>query len=127
MDAVVIEPSPLARNVFRLLWQHTAPQGRLVAVAQVADLARISADDVEQPTVIVGGQALLSEFGLRDWRRWLMDAPVWRDAAKVVVFLDRDREALAPMRELAHTQWLKRPFRVEQFVRWVGGADGASA
>lgn len=116
MDVIVVEPSPLIRNVCRLLLQQQRADAPMVSLAQLADLTRLDRADVPHPFLVIGGSALLSEYGVRDWRPILLEHPEWRSVPKLVLYLERDSAALAAMRDLPRTHWLKRPFRPEQFL-----------
>src|SRR3990167_2650056 len=82
MRWIIVEPSPLARNLYRLLVLQAAPDALVQMVASPKDLGDI-AGDMSATQLIIGSGALV---GLEErYRALLTDAAPWSTFPKLIL------------------------------------------
>lgn len=116
MRIFIVESSPLARNVYRLLLQ------------RIADCKIVEADDVQAidtawlatppfDLVIVGGRAL--QTGQGTLRTLLTDLPAWQRLPKIVVAAQTNNGRDVAWHGLENMTFIARPFTPETFIKII--------
>lgn len=126
MRLLVVDPSPLVRNVYRLLLQQYAPEASVVACESLLDLSHIDGGDAFA-ACIIGSKAIAGEEGER-CRALLTDASPWATLPKLVVTMGRASEQGSGQLKLPHSTRLERPFTPEAFAACLDEViDGETA
>lgn len=116
MRVFIVDPSPLARNVYRLLLQQ-------IATCKITEAGY--ADAIEGPgqlrppydLLILGGRAFEGNRGAL--RLLLTDVPAWQQLPKLVVALASRNGRTPAWDGLARTIVIQRPFSPDDFVKTV--------
>lgn len=116
MRVFIVDPSPLARNVYRLLLHRIAT----CKISEVDNAEAIDWTDAARPPydlLILGGRAFEGDRG--KLRTMLTDVAGWQRLPKLIVALAA-RTGRKPLWDgLARTTLLQRPFSPEDFVQAV--------
>lgn len=116
MRVVIVDPSPLARNVYRLLLQQ-------IAACKIVEADNAEAIDwIGQPRpshdlLILGGRAFEGDRG--KLRMVLTDVAGWQRLPKLVVALASRTGRKPAWDGLARTTVIQRPFSPDDFVKAV--------
>lgn len=114
MRVLIVDPSPLARNVYRLILRRI-PECRVV---EAADSRAVDVGGGEQvDLLIIGERALQSDGGAL--RALCTDAAAWQGVPKIVVALRPGSGRQPPWAGLARTMVVHRPFHPADFERAV--------
>lgn len=124
MRWIIVEPSPLARNLYRLLVLQAAPDAVVQMLASPRELGDVMhASPVTH--LIIGSGALV---GLEErYRALLTDAEPWCALPKLILISFAHQRLPEATWDLPHATRVPRPFRPEAFIELVtqGLAPGA--
>lgn len=112
MKIVIVDPSPLARNVYRLLVQQLAPELRVVELDTMEGLGAF--DEMEALRGVIIGSAAL-EGAAQRYRALLTDVADWATLPKLVVQRHGTNGIRQAWDGLPNTQILQRPFSPHDF------------
>ncbi len=110
MQAIIIEPSPLARNIYHML---LGTIDGLESIKSFRDFSELDAGISSTSLLVIGMAALVGE-GARQ-RVLLTDAPGWSNCPKLVLVSPGARKEHAAWKDLPGAVTLKRPFRSQTF------------
>ena len=116
MRVLIIDPSPLARNVYRLIL-HRVGQCKIFALDAVNELDREALNDPSYDLVILGGRAFIGDRG--KLRALLTDVPAWQRLPKIVVALTNSSDRKPAWDGLAQTVIVQRPFHPSVLMKAI--------
>lgn len=114
MRVIIVEPSVLSRNIYRLLVQQRKGSAQISVFESVEEL--VVKDFVDEPPVamVIGAAALSGAYA--KYRGLLTDVALWSATPKLVVTSASPRAgASAVWNDWAGTHVVARPFRPEHF------------
>lgn len=117
MRILIVDPSPLARNVYRLILRQMGEW----KIAEAEDLAQIAVHQVpEMPDLLViGERAFQRDEG--KFRAVLTDVPSWQHIPKLVIVRKAANDKRSPWHGLARTTIVERPFPPAEFLKAAKG------
>ncbi len=116
MRVLVVDPSPLAQNLYRLLLQNVDAGVRVTtadSIAQLHDLQKLA--DVDLLVIA----SLLLEGDNAKYRAFLTDIPQFADIAKVVMVRPGTAVQHRAWQNLPNALEIQRPFRPDEFEKRV--------
>ncbi|MBI2346621.1 MAG: hypothetical protein HYV03_07070 [Deltaproteobacteria bacterium] len=116
MQVLMIEPSPLARNVYRLILRRMG-ECKIDEVAALEEIDHRALADRPYDLLIIGSRAF-DEPG-RKLRALLTDVADWERIPKMIVTLPQPSGPQSPWEGLARVVVLTRPFSPEAFEKAV--------
>lgn len=112
MHVLIVEPSPLVHNVYRLLLAVLDPAVKVVALERMEEI-QVIANDRRFDLAIIGSAALAGKAA--QYRALLTDITRWAELPKLVVALARSNGRDRAWEHLPNARILARPFRPQQF------------
>jgi hypothetical protein len=113
MRILIVEPSPLAQNVYRLLVRSRYPDARVVTLEALVEIGDLADDTPFDAAVIASGA--LDGYGAR-FRGLLTDVTHWQRLPKLVVTRPGSTGVKAAWSDLPNATTIARPFRERDFV-----------
>jgi hypothetical protein len=113
MRVLIVDPSPLARNIYRLLLRSINEHVHVVAMDSIQKMRHI--DDAENfDGLIIAGTAL-DGYGAR-YRGLFTDVDVWANMPKVVIPRPGTKRPQSAWANLPNASIVSRPFRPDEFA-----------
>lgn len=122
MRMLIVEASPLAQNVYRLLLRQYLPAFATTPVNGIEDLVDLDAELIFSG-VVIGSGALIGSSNR--YRALLTDDVRWAALPKLVIMPPQRNGDEPPSARLPRAQVLQRPFRPAAFQQRVQALFGA--
>lgn len=122
MRMLVVEASPLAQNVYRLLLRQYLPACGTTPVGALDDLVHLD-PELQFMGMLIGSGALIGSSNR--YRALLTDAARWANLPKLVIIPSQRNGDEPPSATLPRAQVLQRPFRPAAFQQRVQALFGA--
>ncbi|GEM_PF-6780580 len=114
MRIIIVEPSVLSRNIYRLLLQQRKGSARISVLESVEELSVEDFADEPPAAMVIGAAALTGAYA--KYRGLLTDVALWSATPKLVVTSLSHRDGgRAAWDDWAGTHVVARPFRPENF------------
>lgn len=112
MHVLIVEPSLLVHNVYRLLLASQDPLVKIVVLERMEEIQTI-APNRQFDLAIIGSAALAGKAA--HYRALLTDIARWAELPKLVVALARSNGRDRAWEHLPNARIVARPFRPQQF------------
>lgn len=120
MFVVIVDASPLARNLYRLLLQQVDAGVRIVDLQSMEQLAAFDDEEEQFALAIIDAQSL-EGYGA-NYRALWTDVTRWASLQKIIVIPPGAAHGPHPWDDLPTASLLRRPFREEAFLSLVQGS-----
>lgn len=116
MRVLIVDPSPLAQNLYRVLLRNLDPEVRMVTRESLTELTTVG--ELSELNLLLVASLLL-EGAAAEYRALLTDISTLADVPKLVMVRPGTNGKCAAWQNLPNATELHRPFRPEEFTRAV--------